>query len=168
MRVPWTKQAATTEPDVSAWVSDHYGAIWQFCRRRVGHDLAADAAQETFVAAWESREKYQEQGTPRAYLFKIAQRICTKHRRAPQDWPLFEEDSIEEIESNLIHRAELKSALEALSPDHRHVVILHEIEGLTYHEIATILEIPVGTVKSRIHHAFLNLRKTLMNQEESA
>ena len=55
----------------------------------------------------------------------------------------------------------LEQAMQKLSPEHREAVVLHELDGLTYEEAAQILGVPVGTVKSRLHHAFANLRKNL-------
>lgn len=59
---------------------------------------------------------------------------------------------------NLIDSQTLREALSQLTPEHREVVILHETEGLNYEECAGIIGVPVGTVKSRLHHAFKNLR----------
>jgi RNA polymerase sigma-70 factor, ECF subfamily len=59
----------------------------------------------------------------------------------------------------------LRRALDQLSDDHRLVVQLHEFEGLSYDEIAAVLGIPSGTVKSRLHHAFAKLRQTLLDPE---
>jgi RNA polymerase sigma-70 factor (ECF subfamily) len=64
-------------------------------------------------------------------------------------------------ESNIIDRYALRQAMSKLSPEHHEVVVLHELDGLTYEEAAAVLGVPVGTVKSRLHHAFLNLRKSL-------
>ena len=68
-------------------------------------------------------------------------------------------------EKTLIDREALRKALRGLSDEHRDVVLLHEVEGLTYEEASTVLGIPVGTVKSRLHHAFLALRRALLGAE---
>jgi RNA polymerase sigma-70 factor (ECF subfamily) len=65
------------------------------------------------------------------------------------------------LESQLIDRHSLQDALDKLSAEHREVVLLHEVEGLNYEEAASIIGVPVGTVKSRLHHAFANLRRSL-------
>jgi RNA polymerase sigma-70 factor (ECF subfamily) len=69
-------------------------------------------------------------------------------------------------EGAIVDRQALKDALSTLSEDHREVVLLHEVEGLTYQEAAEVLGVPEGTVKSRLHHAFLNLRRALLGPEE--
>jgi RNA polymerase sigma-70 factor (ECF subfamily) len=68
-------------------------------------------------------------------------------------------------EGQIVDREALRIALARLSPEHREVVLLHEVDGFTYDEIAEIAGIPVGTVKSRLYHAFLNLRQTLAPSE---
>ena len=67
--------------------------------------------------------------------------------------------------SQIVDREALRQALGKLSPEHREVVLLHEVEGLTYEDAAKVLDVPVGTVKSRLHHAFLNLRRMLSGPE---
>ena len=62
-------------------------------------------------------------------------------------------------ESTLIDRESLRGALKKLTSEHLEVVILHEVEGMTYEEAAGVLGVPVGTVKSRLHHAFVSLRR---------
>jgi RNA polymerase sigma-70 factor (ECF subfamily) len=61
----------------------------------------------------------------------------------------------------LISAQALREALARLSPKYREVVILHEMEGLTYEECARVLRVPVGTVKSRLYYAFKTLRDLL-------
>ena len=69
-------------------------------------------------------------------------------------------------EVSTIDRHVLNAALGQLSEDHRVVVVLHEIEGLRYEEIADVLQVAVGTVKSRLHYAFEHLRRSLQPREE--
>ena len=69
-------------------------------------------------------------------------------------------------EQQIVDREALTQALNRLSDEHREIVILHELDGLTYEEAAVILKIPVGTVKSRLHHAFQQLRRSLYSAEE--
>ena len=64
-------------------------------------------------------------------------------------------------EAVTIDRHALQNALRKLSDEHKEVVLLREIEGLTYEEAAVVLGVPAGTVKSRLHHAFCHLRRAL-------
>jgi RNA polymerase sigma-70 factor (ECF subfamily) len=63
--------------------------------------------------------------------------------------------------------AQLQNAMNRLSPEHHQVLILKDIEGLKYEEIAVILEVPIGTIRSRLHRARLELRELLPSEDES-
>lgn len=155
---------------VESWVRDHYDSVWNFCRRRVGPTSAGDAAQETFLVAQRKGGDVPD-AEIRAFLFGIGLRICQaqarRDRREMQlDW--MDESSHSSAELGAIDRIALRAAMTKLSEEHRETVVLHELEGLTYDEIGKILGIPSGTVKSRLHHAFLHLRKQLMDRTEES
>jgi RNA polymerase sigma-70 factor (ECF subfamily) len=161
-------------------VDSHYDAVYRFCARRIGPEHAKDAAQETFLTAQKRLQSFQGDSSVGTWLFGIAHNHCRniarkKKMEATQNWlavgseQLAEESSITanrqlptaNSENNLIDRHSLREALNALSAEHREVVLLHEVEGLTYVEAAKVLGVPEGTVKSRLHHAFLNLRRAM-------
>ena len=152
-------------------VEAHYDAVYRFCARRIGPELAADAAQETFLTAQKAIKRFRGDSSLRTWLFGIAHNHCRhqsrKNRTESWDWTTMEEGG-HNPESSLIDRQALRTALQTLSVEHREVVLLHEVEGLTYEEAAKVLEIPVGTVKSRLHHAFLGLRRALIGAEAMA
>jgi RNA polymerase sigma-70 factor, ECF subfamily len=142
--------------------NDHYDRVFRFCSMRVGFHHAGDAAQETFLIAQRSIKRFRGESSPLTWLIGIAHNECRRLNRISQrEAPLPEFNPAESAESQLIDRHVLRLALSKLSDEHREVVIFHEIDELTYEEISSILEIPVGTVKSRLHHAFLNLRRIL-------
>jgi RNA polymerase sigma-70 factor (ECF subfamily) len=145
---------------------EHYDSVFRFCARRVGIDRAADAAQETFVTAQRVLPKFRGESAVSTWLFGIAhnecRRICRKERIMPVTVDLDHADcGVGDGERQLVDRQALTEAMLLLSDSHREVVVMHELDGLTYDEAAAILGIPVGTVKSRLHHAFLQLRKSL-------
>jgi len=144
---------------------EHYPAVYRFCIRRVGPDLAADAAQETFLIAQRSIRKFDGSSALSTWLFGIAHNTCRNLARKKRMDISYEHAWTVPAgtpgESTLVDRTALRTALNKLSPPHLEVVLLHEIEGLTYEEAAKVLGVPVGTVKSRLHHAFLNLRQLL-------
>lgn len=165
-------------------VDSHYDAVYRFCARRIGPDSAQDAAQETFLTAQKRLKTFEGNSSLATWLFGIAHNHCRniarkrKMEMASDTW-LVDRDSCSESESatnhetrtanheqSIIDRHTLREALAKLSPDHREVVLLHEVEGLTYQEAADVLGVPEGTVKSRLHHAFLNLRRALTGPEE--
>lgn len=155
---------ARPELDVARLASDHYDAVYRFCARRIGPDRAADAAQETFLTALKAARGFRGDSTPLTWLYGIALNQCRRSNRRDGAHPTISLADMEfpvQDETGRIDREALAAALDDLSPAHREVVVLHEIEGRTYEEIAQIIGCPVGTVKSRLHHAFRGLRRAL-------
>ena len=159
--------------DMATIARRHYDAVFRFCARRVGYDRAADASQETFLTAQRVLHKFRGESNLSTWLFGIAHNECRRSSRRQQLEPMLleidpERPAEQRSEETIVNRHALHQALSKLSPEHREVVILHEIEGLTYEEAATILSVPVGTVKSRLHHAFQQLRRSIFPSEEPA
>ncbi len=146
-------------------VSEHYARVFRFCARRVGDDAAEDIAQETFVTLHQNFHKFNGDSKLSTWIIGIAHNLCRAQSRKRKLDPVPLEHWLDPgkpgPETEICHRETLADALKTLSEEHREVVLLHEIEGLTYAEIAEIAGVPEGTVKSRLHHAFLNLRKQL-------
>ncbi|MES1227990.1 MAG: RNA polymerase sigma factor [Armatimonadota bacterium] len=145
-------------------VQDHYGRVFRFCARRVGDELGQDATQETFVTMQKTIDRFRADSRFETWLLGIAHHTCLGMARKARRDPMPLEDWFNPVgpdQSNVIERESLRQALATLSPEHREVVVMHEVEGLRYAEIAAILGVPEGTVKSRLHHAFLNLRQAL-------
>lgn len=168
LRAVFSRTRSEERPDIESLVREHYDEVWRFCYRRVGEARAADATQETFVTAQKRIASYQGRSEARTWLFGIALNCCRnlsrKHRLEDTvDWlsPNRPEPRIEGHQDAVIDRLALKRALQSLTPEHREVVLLHEVEGLRYEEIARVQGVPVGTVKSRLHHAFERLRNAL-------
>lgn len=152
--------------DIETIARLHYDAVYRFCARRIGPDRAADAAQETFLTAQRALGKYRGDSSISTWLFGIANNECRRVSRTHRCTPVTIEldpglAGEASHETSAIDRAVLQSALDRLSDEHREVVLLHEVEGLSYDEAALVLQVPVGTVKSRLHHAFLSLRRSL-------
>ena len=152
-------------------VAEHYPAVYRFCARRIGDELAQDAAQETFLTAMRTLSRFNGNSSLSTYLLGIALNHCRnlarKHRMTIAYDDLWE-TSTGNPESSLLDGQTLSAAMAELPPHHREVIVMHEIEGLTYEEIGSLLRVPTGTVKSRLHYAFLDLRKHLMPSEEPA
>ncbi|MBS1705104.1 MAG: RNA polymerase sigma factor [Armatimonadetes bacterium] len=168
MHAMTTKSRAVPDFQIEQWVETYYSQVWGFCRRILGPELASDAAQETFVTAQRKIRDYRAESTPRTFLYGIAWRISSamlrkSKRETPIDW--LENRATASPESQLIEAEVLRQALAKISPEHRMVLILKEIEQLDINEIARILGIPPGTVKSRLHHACRNLRSLLQTSE---
>lgn len=147
--------------------------------------LAADATQEAFLSAFRKLKSYRG-GSFKAWLLRIVTNACydelrrKKRRPTTSLEPLTEND--EEMESprwladpaaspeKQIETSELEQAIqnciEALPPEFRAVVVLTDIQGLDYKEAATVLNKPLGTIKSRLARARLRLRDCLQSVRE--
>lgn len=167
-----TDMGAPDGKDIAAIAREHYDMVYRFCARRVGVDAAADTAQETFLTAQRALSRFRGASSLSTWLLGIANNECRrtarKRRCEPPTIELTETGSADHQEEIIINRHALQQALGKLSAEHREVVLLHEVEGLSYEEAAVVLGIPVGTVKSRLHHAFANLRKWLSDYQEGA
>lgn len=145
-------------------VRTHYASVFRFCVRRIGAEAAQDAAQETFVTMQKRLRSFGGKSRFEVWLLGIAHNQCRSLARSSRKDPAPLEDwmaATASPENEIVNREALADALRSLSQDHRDVVILHEIEGLRYAEIAEIVGAPEGTVKSRLHHAFQKLRQAM-------
>lgn len=164
------KRTATESLDLEGLAKTHYDALWRFCYRRIGESGASDAVQETFEIALKRAPSFRGQSDPKTWLFGIAVNVCRssarKHtRETGMEWIEF---ALSHCPSEaVLNRTLLAKALAGLSEPHREVVLLHEIDGFTYDEIARLLDVPEGTVKSRLHHAFIALRSGMATEEAS-
>lgn len=158
--------------DIAAIAREHYDTVYRFCARRVGIDAAADTAQETFLTAQRALAKFRGASSISTWLLGIANNECRRmaRKRRTEAPPIELVDQTDDArhEETIIDRHALRQALARLSREHREVVLLHEVEGLSYEEAALVMGVPVGTVKSRLHHAFANLRKSLAEYQEGA
>lgn len=163
----------TDAMSIERLVRDYYASVFRFCARRIGEEAAQDAAQETFVTAHKSLKRFEGRSSELTWLLGIAHNHCRNLARKRKIEPCGLECWVEvaspgDIESQVVDRQALIEALARLTPEQRDALILHEIEGLRYAEAAEILGVPEGTVKSRLHYAFIELRKTLGGSVEVA
>lgn len=140
-----------------------YSDVYRFCSRLVGLDGADDAAQETFIIALKRVRDFRGDSSLKTWLLGIALNVTRNLSRKKTTLPLADWDypASDDPSDQLIGAEELRRALAKLSPEHREAVILHEMEGLTYDECGEILGVPAGTIKSRLFHAFRQLRTHL-------
>ena len=157
----------------------HYAILLRVCLRRLKDEQAAsDAVQETFLSAWRHINANGWPVTPlQPWLICIAVNKCVdEHRRrsrrgyslealfsASMLEPADREPSIEDLIVAARSLAELETAVRGLPVEIGNCLLLHSVDGMPYTEIAKLTEVPVGTVKSRIHRARTNLRKSLLS-----
>jgi RNA polymerase sigma-70 factor (ECF subfamily) len=130
-------------------------------------DLAEDATQQALVAIWRDLPQLRDPARFDAWSYRLLVRACYSEGRRTRAWspnlrilPADEPSETGGLES-IIHRAELERAIRRLSVDHRTVLVLHHYADIPVDRVAQILEIPVGTVSSRLHHAMRAMRAAL-------
>ncbi|WP_047154336.1 RNA polymerase sigma factor [Aneurinibacillus tyrosinisolvens] len=135
---------------------------------------AEDAVQESFTKAFFSIKKLKSVYAFHSWLSRIVTNICLdriKKRRATIQTEDIESivdvyPSVHQEQLESMDRLSLQEAVAKLSPEKRAVVILREVHGFDYQEIANILSIPLGTVKSRLRDGRLQMRNFLLQQED--
>ena len=141
----------------------HRDAIWRFFRRRVTDpEQAADLSQETFLALLQGAATYEGHGAFRSYLYGIAFNVlgAARRRSAGRATTTLNGELVRHV-ADPGEQIWVRTALAALDADDREVVMLREFDGLTYDEIAALLGVPVGTVRSRLFRARQALRDKL-------
>lgn len=143
---------------------------------RQGTDAATaeELAQETMLSVWRKAALYSEdRGSAAAWIFTIARNLRIDHLRKEKTWVELPDNYAQETSGDRSpyevvlgeqHRSIIRRALDALPDEQRQVVILSFIEGLPHREIAGRLNLPLGTVKSRIRLAYSTLRSAVGEQ----
>ena len=158
-----------------------YSVAYGYCRNR---EDALDRVQEAFVKAYRNIGGFQATSSFYTWLYRVTANVCIdflrrekRHRygvdyddgiqrrdTAETQWPTSGSMAHTNPDKALRNRElgdQLQKAVEKLSESHRDSLLLREIDGLSYEELAEVLDIPKGTVMSRLHHARNQLKKTL-------
>jgi RNA polymerase sigma-70 factor, ECF subfamily len=158
-------------------VAERYGPrIYQIALRLTGNaDEAADLSQDVFLRVYRNLDRYRP-GTFDGWLYRITKnlfidRVRRRDRVRMQplgdeesDAPRSEEPGPADVVERRTLEGRLQRALNRLAPDFRLAVVLCDVEGLTYEEIAVATGWPIGTVRSRIHRGRRQLREELDRQ----
>ncbi len=146
-------------------VERHRDVVFRVAARIVGPREAEDVSQDAFLRAFHRLGSFRGEGSFRAWLLQITHHAAVNalaRRREVADTPAVE--AAEELDSSPVRlpaerleererRERLELKLTGLSPAHRAVLVLRDLEGMSYDEIAGITEVPLGTVKGRLHRA---------------
>jgi RNA polymerase sigma-70 factor (ECF subfamily) len=158
----------------------HHARIHGWLRRRLTASLAEDLAAEVFVRAWAARARYDPGWSDAApWLFGIATNLARRHHRQearalralartgvdPLDRAGAESGTADDRVDASARRQALASSLASLRPAEREVLLLQAWAGLSYEEIAVATDVPVGTVRSRLHRARGHMRTQLEQKE---
>jgi RNA polymerase sigma-70 factor, ECF subfamily len=163
---------------VTSLVREHFAFVWRVLRRLgLATADADDVAQRVMIIAAE-RVRDIVPGRERAFLFRIAWFLAAREKRDQSrridrseidaDTAAGEQLDPEALLEQRRARARLDAVLRALSPDLRLAFVLFEIEGLTKHEVAEALDVPVGTAASRRRRAREEFRRQLQAIDERA
>lgn len=178
----WVKK--TQKGDTTAFeqlVLAHQNQIYRLCFRMLGNaEDAADMTQETFLKAWRNLDRFQGDAAFSTWLYRLASNCCLDFLRSQKRRPTVsmttedddgEEQTIEVADDSATpeeelllkeERSEIARAMASLDEEQRQILSLRVVNDLSYTEIAEILDIKEGTVKSRLARARENLRKKLL------
>jgi RNA polymerase sigma-70 factor (ECF subfamily) len=133
-----------------------------------GRADAEDLVQETFLQAWRSFDNFTPGTNCRAWLYRILFLVSRSRGRKSGHGRLVSLDEAPEAAladecalPDFIGRDTVRAAFESLSEEHRLVLQLADVEGLRYREVAEVLDVPIGTVMSRLSRARESLRRRL-------
>ena len=155
--------------------------IYNLCLRMCGNtEDAKDLAQESFVKAWRGLRFYKFEAAFSTWLYRLASNVCIdflrRQKRRPSVSLTVEQDDAETVEleiadsqpvpeEQVLHRevrSEIAAAMNCLEEEFRMILTLRVIEELSYEEIANIMDLKIGTVKSRLARARIKLKKILL------
>lgn len=139
--------------------------VWRLVAHLAGVDVADDLTQETYLRAIPSLARFAARSSARTWLLSIARRVVVDHIRATRSRPRAArtDDWVQAADQRqaVVHAAaagfedivELGVLLAALEPERREALVMTQVLGLTYAEVAEICRCPVGTVRSRVARA---------------
>ena len=153
-----------------------YNAVYRFLDNA---DDAQDVVQETFVSAWQALGRFKGDAKLFTWLYRIAinHAIDLKRKqRVSRSLEVHLNDEMPVTDSGNGSRPDdaaerhedeerLRRAMNSLSSEHRLVLVMKDIEGMKYEEMAEALSVPIGTIRSRLHRARLELREILERME---
>ncbi len=131
-----------------------------------------DLVQDCLDRAWSRMSQWQSGTNLRAWLFTIMHNLHVNDMRSRHrtgDWETYEStdaaDHRQPDQEGMLQLRDLETALLSLSFEQREILMLVCVEGMAYEEVSQVLDIPLGTVMSRLHRARESLRKTLRGEE---
>ena len=171
---------AAWETVVNSYAKRIYNLTYRYTSRR---DEAEDLTQEIFIRVYQNLKSFRsDSGSFQSWIMKVGRNLIIDHYRRTRrfqqaagteemetmnlkdDKVLNPQRSVEQSEASLF----LSEGLQALSPELKEAIILRDLEGMAYQEIAELLGIPEGTVKSRINRGRLELAKLLTKRRAQA
>jgi RNA polymerase sigma-70 factor (ECF subfamily) len=184
--------AAINRGETQAWarlLSEYQDRLYGVCLRMVGdREMATDLTQDAMVRIIQGLASYDGRSRLSTWMIRVTMNVCLsrlrseKHRRhasldavlsddSRTEWSSAHAQTREPPASSGVERDESRlqiiAAMSRISPEHRAILVLRDVQGLDYEQIAQALEVAVGTVKSRLFRARLALRRALEGQDSS-
>ncbi len=150
-----------------------YGPLRRYIIYLAGAGMADDILQETSLQIFRKLPHLREPAVFRAWTFRIASRIAFSQMKSARRWQALEDAPVEQLTMFAVGIGEppdegFLELIERVSPASRAVLLLRYQQDLSLEEAAAILEIPVGTAKSRLHYGVTMLRKYLTDERKPA
>ncbi|HET9139435.1 RNA polymerase sigma factor [Actinophytocola sp.] len=170
--------SSVARPERFAAIFDrHAAAVQRYLARRLGRQVADDLVADTFLTAFRQRHRYaRDRPDARPWLYGIATNLARQHQRAEirryrlraslapdPDLPGHADRVADQVTAQATHRR-VAFALTQLNPGDREVLLLIAWEGLSYDETAQALDLPIGTVRSRLSRAHQHVRAALAKE----
>ncbi|MBI1423350.1 MAG: sigma-70 family RNA polymerase sigma factor [Gammaproteobacteria bacterium] len=152
------------------WVRQYqpflFRAAWALSGER---EIAKDLVQETFALAWRARKQLRDEAATQAWLYRILRREAMRIWREREPWEAWDDAQCAGIAANTQDdtQTDLLNALQALNPLHRDVLVPFYLADMSYEQLAAMLDIPIGTVMSRLSRARRALRQLLEEEKTS-
>jgi RNA polymerase sigma-70 factor, ECF subfamily len=178
-----TRKAARGDIEAfSQLVREHSGLVYRVAARILGDSDAQDATQEVWIRVWRNVKSFRGESAFSTWLYKITVNTCLSTYRRKQSRearetgedlahlpvpPSIEDDPVAATVAGE-RREELLRALERVRPEHRAALVLRHMEGLSYVEVAQVLEVPEGTAKGWVNRGRAALLVALSAERGSA
>ena len=156
------------EHDPETIVRENIGWMLSLAERLLRDpSLAEDAVQQALLRIWSDIRGLRDPARFEGWSYRLLVRICYAEAKRQPPWT--SDENLPEARvpvaaddyDSIAHRDQLERAFARLSVDHRAVVVLHRLRGMPLEQVAEVLEVPVGTVKSRLSRAMEGLRAAL-------
>lgn len=160
--------------ELESYVEEEIPHLRRFARSLCGSaDEGDDLVQDALERAWRKRHSWRREGSVRGWLFRILYRVFLNSRRKTK--PVLSEIDTEAVADPVHERLapqdarltadDLARGLETLPDDQRAAVLLVALEGVSYDEAASVLDVPIGTLRSRLFRGREALRQTMDDEE---
>lgn len=166
----FARSASVTMPEERAFEFEnvalpHAGGLLRYALHLAGEKAPAeDLVQETLLSAWRNFHQFEQGTNCKAWLFRILKNLYSKHMRRKSLRPevsLGEDGPAFAVPEHVSANQQVREAFARLTPEHQEVLQLAVVEGLGIREVADVLQVPQGTVMSRLSRARASLRSGL-------